>query len=160
MKLSFSILPIALITGTIFFSACTEQPKPVASFDLASARKDIEAAVQSQLDFYVKGDSVGYASYYTMDAEFMESNTPVIVGRKNIESAISGFIKSGLGLGIKTTNVFGGETCLAEQGTYELHTKDGKQADIGKYIVLWKKEDGKWKAFRDIFNSDLPVPAK
>jgi ketosteroid isomerase-like protein len=35
--------------------------------------------------------------------------------------------------------------------------KDGKQIDKGKYIVLWKKEDGKWKLFRDCYNSDLPA---
>jgi len=27
----------------------------------------------------------------------------------------------------------------------------------GKYLVLWKKENGKWKLHRDISNSDLPV---
>jgi ketosteroid isomerase-like protein len=27
----------------------------------------------------------------------------------------------------------------------------------GKYIVLWKKENGKWKLHRDISNSDLPA---
>lgn len=35
--------------------------------------------------------------------------------------------------------------------------KDGKQLDKGKYIVLWKKEEGKWKLFRDCYNSDLPL---
>ena len=32
--------------------------------------------------------------------------------------------------------------------------KSGKEIDKGKYIVLWKMEDGKWKLHRDIFNSD------
>ncbi len=160
MKTFFLFLPIALTIGAIFFTACAEQPKPTVTFDLASARQEIEASVQDQAALYAKGDSVGYVNYYTTDAEFMESNTPLIKGRKGVESAISGFIKSGLGLGLKTTNVWGSESCLAEQGIYELHTKDGKQVDIGKYIVLWRKEDGKWKAFRDCFNSDMPLPAK
>jgi len=30
--------------------------------------------------------------------------------------------------------------------------------DKGKYIVIWKKVDGEWKYYRDIFNSDLPIP--
>jgi ketosteroid isomerase-like protein len=34
--------------------------------------------------------------------------------------------------------------------------KDGKEIDRGKALELWKMEDGKWKLFRDIFNSDLP----
>jgi ketosteroid isomerase-like protein len=47
-----------------------------------------------------------------------------------------------------------------EEGVYEIKTKDGKQLDKGKYIVLWKKEDGKWKLHRDISNSDLPLASK
>ena len=29
--------------------------------------------------------------------------------------------------------------------------------DNGKYIVVWKREDGRWKRHRDIFNSDGPI---
>ena len=29
--------------------------------------------------------------------------------------------------------------------------------DTGKYVVVWRKIDGKWKAAADIFNSDLPA---
>ena len=28
-----------------------------------------------------------------------------------------------------------------------------KTVDKGNYIVVWKKDDGKWKIFRDIWNS-------
>ena len=35
--------------------------------------------------------------------------------------------------------------------------KTGKPKDE-KYIVLWKKAAGRWKLFRDIFNSNLPAP--
>lgn len=162
MKQIFSNFFIVAITAATFFSSCTEQPKPVATFDLASARKDIESVNQDWMNLFSRSDSAAYADIYTTDAEFMGPNTPTITGRKAIESAISDYIKSGLGLGlsIKTTNVWGNESCLAEQGTFTLSTKDGKPAEIGKYIVLWKKENGKWKAFRDCSNSDLPVAAK
>jgi ketosteroid isomerase-like protein len=29
-------------------------------------------------------------------------------------------------------------------------------ADRGKYVVVWKREEGRWKRHRDIFNSDAP----
>ncbi len=35
--------------------------------------------------------------------------------------------------------------------------KDEKELEKGKYIVLWKKEEGKWKLFRDCYNSDMPL---
>jgi len=46
-----------------------------------------------------------------------------------------------------------------EEGEYTFMGEDGEQLDKGKYIVLWKMEDGKWKLFRDCYNSDLPIPS-
>jgi ketosteroid isomerase-like protein len=30
--------------------------------------------------------------------------------------------------------------------------------DHGKYVTIWKKQNGKWKVASDIFNSDLATP--
>ena len=46
---------------------------------------------------------------------------------------------------------------LAEEGLFTFADKGGTPLDKGKYIVLWKKVGGKWKLFRDCYNSDLPV---
>jgi len=46
-----------------------------------------------------------------------------------------------------------------EVGSYSMTDKKGKEIDKGKYIVLWKMEDGKWKIHRDVFNSDMPPMA-
>jgi ketosteroid isomerase-like protein len=46
-----------------------------------------------------------------------------------------------------------------EVGTYAMKLKDGTVADRGKYVVVWLKEDGKWKLHRDIWNTSLPAPA-
>jgi len=43
-------------------------------------------------------------------------------------------------------------------GTFTLKGKGGQELDAGKYIVIWKREDGQWKLHRDIFNSSLPAP--
>ena len=48
---------------------------------------------------------------------------------------------------------------VSEVGSYSMTDKSGKEIDKGKYIVLWKMEDGKWKLHRDIFNSDMPPMA-
>ena len=61
---------------------------------------------------------------------------------------------------LSTTEVWGDENYITEEGLYVIKTKDDVQIDKGKYIVLWKKEDGKWKLHRDISNSDLPLATK
>jgi ketosteroid isomerase-like protein len=47
-----------------------------------------------------------------------------------------------------------------DQGTYDLSFDGpkGPVADRGKYVVVWKKEEGEWHAALDILNSDLPAP--
>ena len=130
-----------------------------APFDTVAARKAIDTVNQQVMDGVVKGDAMAVANCYATDASFMGANGPAINGRKNIETALDGMMKSGIGkLTVNTLHVWGSESGLAEEGTYVMTAKDGKQIDKGKYIVLWKKEDGKWKIFRDCANSDLPLP--
>ncbi len=131
---------------------------PIA-FDTVAARKAVDTVNQQVMDGVVKGDAIAVANCYSSDASFMGANGPAINGRKNIETAMIGMMKSGIGkLTVNTLHLWGTENGLAEEGTYTMAAKDGKQIDKGKYIVLWKKEDGKWKIFRDCANSDLPLP--
>lgn len=134
-----------------------EVAKP--AFDLSMAKNEIDAANKNFMEALANGDSVGVANCYTADAKFMGPNGPAVVGRANIQSVIGGFIKGGITkLELTATEVWGDENFIGEEGVMSLSTKDGKQVDKGKYIVLWKKEDGKWKLHRDMFNSDLPAP--
>jgi ketosteroid isomerase-like protein len=47
-----------------------------------------------------------------------------------------------------------GDTVI-DVGLYTLKSADDAVLDQGKYIVVWKNEDGNWKIHRDIFNSSL-----
>ena len=68
---------------------------------------------------------------------------------------MSAIMNSGItGVDLRTIEVWGTENLITEEGELSLFVGD-TEADQGKYIVLWKKEDGKWKLFRDIFNSNL-----
>ena len=139
-------------------SADTKTTEP--SFDLVAARKSIDEANQSLSDFLKKGDSTAFAGLYCSDAKVMAPEGPAVVGRDAIKSTIGYFYNIGLtGMNLKTSDVWGSEALIGEEGTYSLSMSDGKEADHGKYIVLWKMEDGKWKLFRDIFNTDIPKSA-
>ncbi|MEB8346819.1 hypothetical protein OO010_12225, partial [Flavobacteriaceae bacterium KMM 6898] len=82
---------------------------------------------------------------------------PAVTGRKNIQSALSGIMNSGVtNINLTTIDVWGMENLITEEGEISLLVEDA-EVYKGKYIVLWKKVDGKWKLFRDIFNSNLPA---
>ena len=55
--------------------------------------------------------------------------------------------------------VSGSGDMALDRGTYSLTVAPGgsTQTDTGKYVVVWRKIGGDWKAAADIFNSDLPV---
>ena len=144
--------------SVLLFSSCTDTSKP-ATLDLVAAKKAIEARNKIAMDAINKGDTVGFANCYTVDAKFMASNSPTVIGRSNIQSAMSEYIKAGFAhIDGKTTDVWGNESLLAEEGTYTLTTKDGSVMDHGKYLDVWKMEDGVWKVFRDCSISDVPMP--
>jgi ketosteroid isomerase-like protein len=95
---------------------------------------------------------------YTSDAKFMVEHMPTASGGSAIQSAFAGmFAAMGTpSLTLTANEVSGTEEMVSEVGTYSMTDKSGKEFDKGKYIVLWKMEDGKWKLHRDIFNSDRP----
>lgn len=126
------------------------------SFDLSAARKTIDSINVVFATLSAKGDSVGLAALYTADGKAMPPNMPSASGRGAIQSAFSGMFGALGPIEIKPTTVelWGDENMLAEEGTYVMN-KGGKEFDRGKYIVLWKMEDGKWKLFRDCVSSDL-----
>jgi ketosteroid isomerase-like protein len=157
---------IALILSFTLFVGCNDAGKAKivddkgaqSAFDLVNARKQVDSANHEFMDLVSKGDSVALANHYTIDAKLMQPNQPPAVGRKDIQTAIANLVSAGIKLNLTTVDLWGDESILAEEGTVIVETKDGKQLDKGKYVVLWKKEDGKWKLFRDFFNSDLPAP--
>lgn len=165
MKKFFMVVLAGSFTGLLSVSCNNDKPvtevEAVAlpAFDLAKAKTEIESANKMFMEALGKGDSVGVANLYTEDAKFMGPNGPAVVGRANIQSVISGFIKGGVTkLELTATEVWGDENFIGEEGVMTLSTTDGKPVDKGKYIVLWKKESGQWKLHRDMFNSDLPLP--
>jgi len=154
MKNSFSLcIAVMVLCASVSWTSSQK-----TAFDLVNAKKEIEAANKEFIELFAKGDSVGVANFFTIDAKSMGPNEPSHEGRNKIQTVYQGFIKDGANkLDLITTGVWGTEDMLAEEGLFTFADKDGKQLDKGKYIVLWKKEDGKWKLFRDCYNSDLPV---
>lgn len=151
---------IALVVLAFGFQSCSETPKEkeptVTEFNLSSAKTEIENVNKDFMNLIAKGDSAGVANLYTTDAELMFSGAPAYVGRADIQTAIAGVINSGVTkIELKTKEVFGTEDLLAEEGEVNIYVKENVVANE-KYIVLWKKKDGKWKLFRDITNSNTP----
>ena len=167
MKQLLTTLTIFSISAVLFL-ACNNKANESgtntatsekSTFDLASAKKSIEEANTAFANFIKQGDSASVPNLYSSDAKVMGANMTSVTGKAAIQSTFAGFINGGVGgVTLTTVDVWGTESLVSEEGTYSLTDKTGKEIDKGKYIVLWKMEDGKWKLFRDCWNSDMPPP--
>src|SRR5215204_5928296 len=166
MKQLLTVLVIFSITSLLFVacgdkateSGTTTATETKSTFDLAAVKKIIDSTNAIFGSLISKGDSVALASLYTSDAKFMTPNMPTASGRNGVQSAFAGlFAAMGTpSLTLTANEVWGTEELVTEVGSYTMTDKNGKEIDKGKYIDLWKMEDGKWKIHRDIFNSDNP----
>lgn len=160
MKQSFVCFLVIAITITLFSSCANEAAKTeTAVFSLDSAKAAIAASNKNFGESWATGDSTKFADCYTSDGVMSPPNMPVMAGT----AAITAFFNEGYKWGIRnialnSNEVFGSNDCVVETGTYELFMENNISADKGKFIVMWKEENGKWKMFRDVWNSDLPCP--
>ncbi len=150
--------------ATLFFASCkTEEKKETTvAFNLDAAKTAIAESNKTYGEGLTKGDSSLFIGKYTKDGCIMPANAPKLCGSK----AIAMFFKGAQGMGVQnislnTEEVMGGPEVVVETGMYELLGAANKSLDKGKYVVVWKMEDGKWKMHRDIFTTDAaPAMAK
>ncbi len=146
----------------ILFSCNNEAPKAeaAASFSLDSVKAAIAASNANFGGGFATGDSAAFISHYTSDACINPSNMPKMCGTAAITAFFNGGYKMGIrGIKITTAEVMGGKDGVIETGAYEMFADKNMSIDKGKFIVIWKEENGKWKMHRDIWNSDMPAAA-
>lgn len=159
-----SVLQILGLSFLIAMISCNDEKisdstneKESIVFNIDSARKEIDKANLEFIKRFNQSDSVGLAKMFTADGKSMEPNEPAFIGRSAIQTHYSIVMSAGANkLDLVTTGLWGEKDMLAEEGEFTFIDKNGKQLDKGKYLVLWKMEDGTWKLFRDCYNSDLP----
>jgi uncharacterized protein (TIGR02246 family) len=122
----------------------------------ADVRTAIEAANAKLCAAVAAGDAAGCAAFYTTDACFMVPGEDFLRGHEAIAGAFRGMIgggAKGLELVALEVEVFG--DTATEVGTYRVLAEGGAVADHGKYIVVWKNQDGGWHIHRDIINTSI-----
>jgi ketosteroid isomerase-like protein len=108
-----------------------------------------------------RGDAAGVAKLYTEQGQVLLSNFDVITGRLGIQMIWQGTMLMGnKGMVLEIIEVEEHGEIAYEVGKYTLLTKGGKVTDMGKYIAIWKQEEGEWKLHRDMINSNKPAPGQ
>ena len=130
----------------------------MATKKTADVAGDIRAANKALAKVFASGDAAGVAAKYTKGAILMPPNAGPTKGHKKIAAFWAGAIGMGVkSVSLRTTEVEAHGTTAIECGAYALKGENRATLDVGKYIVVWKREGGQWKLHRDIFNTNNPA---
>ena len=162
--LLLAVSPLLLLSG------CDPRERPAADSaemnavvtgDAAADEQAIRGQVDRWLQLVQAKDASGIAQLYHEDGAVMPPGAPISKGREAIEQTWASMMRTpGFDLNISPEQIIissSGDMAL-DRGTYQLtiSAAGSPQTDTGKYVVVWRKVDGVWKAAADIFNSDGP----
>lgn len=93
---------------------------------------------------------------YTANARVLPPGAPAVQGR---DSIVEFWKAAATALGIAevkltTLELQGAGDTAYEVGRADLRVGGGAQEATGKYVVIWKQEDGQWRWDVDIWNMD------
>ena len=154
--------PLALIVGMMLaLNACA--PAAPAIADTAADEAALKAATVTWLDSYNAGDVEKMVALYTDDGVLMPPNATVANGPAAIRAFLTADTAASKAAGLKlvtgtaTAGVSGGTGW--ETGTYTIRDASGATVDSGSYLSVSHKVNGKWLYYKDMYNSDRPLPA-
>lgn len=145
----------SLILLTVVLTGCSSMPTndiQPGDADRAIARQNENFAAAAR-----SGDVDQLMKFYSDSAVILAPNAPAVAGRDAVRQFWTGFLAaSNVDVKLMTDDVTQSCDLAAERGRYELTMtpKPGGAAvhESGKYVVVWRKLNGQWRAVEDIFN--------
>lgn len=120
----------------------------------------IAAANDKFMENFKSGDAASLAALYTEDGQVLPPNSDFVTGHE----AIQAFWQALMDMGIREAKLeileveSHGDTAT-EVSKFTLLGEGKQMLNEGKYIVVWKQDQGQWKMHRDIFNTSMPAQA-
>ena len=125
--------------------------------DAGSPETFPQAAADGWLGSFNGGDVAGLVLMYSADAEILPPDEPVIAGPEAIEAFWQAYgpgqVRIELGE-VDSRRI--GEFWFRE-GAYKAQFRDEGDPRVGKFIELWKQENGNWLMYRQMWNRNAPL---
>ena len=151
-KMFVAAFALALFSGTAIAAAQKSNPNP----DEQAIRKldvDWSAAAGSK-------DVEKIMAFYADDASALPFNAPIASGKEQIRQVWAHLTSlPGFALKFSPTKIEVAKSgdLAYDLGTFELKTNDAQGStvtEVGKYTVVWRKQNQQWKVIIDMFNTD------
>lgn len=157
MKRSRVALSVLITALTLFFSFGLAQENDEAALEA------VKSFAQQYDEAFNQQDATAFAQLFTEDAKFLAFNRPTIEGREAIAQSF-GFAPENVGTfehSVEVTEAMSFGDMVHGIGTFTLVDRQGLVFEEGKFMALYKQQDGALQIYRIITNSNLPpeVPA-
>jgi uncharacterized protein (TIGR02246 family) len=105
---------------------------------------------------FERGDADSIAEMYTDDAEMFVPGVPVILGKTAIRETWRSIVGAGGNrVAIDVREVQESGDLAYDTGRFTATAADGSVLNMGKWMVIWKRESrGGWKVHRDFMHWD------
>lgn len=118
----------------------------------------VELVNEHFVEAFEHGNPAEALEVYTSQAEIEPPNELTQEGGPAIQAYWKQLMDSGVKHAhMKTVELEPHGNTAYEIGEYQFEGDNGEIFDEGKYVIIWKREQGEWKWHRDIWNSILPV---
>jgi len=120
-------------------------------FDLEAATKIVNQRSKEFEEVLKMGDSIAVGDIYTEDTKIIGAYS----GRENIVKEVYMMTRDSItGIKFRIINLWGNENIIIEDAYVEFFHSDGTPRSKGECLLVWKKEQDKWRIFRDVYKPE------
>lgn len=160
-RLCQAVLALVLVAA-LPEMAVGQNSVPVTGDARGEVAEEIERQVRSMREAMEQGNVAEVAEHFTEDAAIFLPNMPPTRGRPAIEKGHQALLEAGLSIESETIEIAAFGDVAYEISSYRTVNASGEAVDHGRYMVIWKQVDGRWKLHRDFVSSNtgqaLPKP--
>lgn len=123
--------------------------------DPAALKAALEAQRARFSEAFSHRDPSAIGQLYAEDAQVFPPGVAPVAGRSAIQELWKGVLAMPVArFQFETVEVDGNPATAWETGRYTLIATNGSTMDVGKYIVVWKRDGADWKIYRDMWSSN------
>jgi ketosteroid isomerase-like protein len=164
--IQFQKLLLVILIFVIGLSSCNEksnsnveiEEEVTTKFNLNAVKVKILEKTNRFTEAHIIKDTAYLNNIFTEDAKVFPPNSEIVTGKKAISQINIDWVNYGIyEFREETTSFYGNEDYLIDEGTYYLRYGEENIIDKGKYITIWKNDNGEWKIQSNIWNTNLPI---
>ena len=164
MRLRSVFLCAFTLASMFTFAGCQTAPPPQPKTDVAADITAVNALRDQFASALSSGDAAAVAAAYADDAVMMNPNQSTIEGKQTIQAWYEAMFKESAAKIVHTpleTQVAGDWAYDRGNAMITMTPKTGKSTEESvKFLVILKRQpEGSWKVYREISNSNNPLPA-